>query len=76
MTFNEISNQYLVKFGSPDQKNIFNLETVKYIQWFYYEPDIVVEFVCSNNNLENGWKISYAISLNPLKYYKDRRIPK
>ena len=73
MTFNEISNNYLETFGTPDQANEFKLETEKYIQWFYYEPDVVVEFVCSNNNLKNGWEISYAISLDPLKYFQKKK---
>ncbi len=69
MTFYEVTNPYLEGFGSPDYKNEIDLENKKYIQWYYYKLDVVVEFVCPKENEETGWELSFALSLDPLKYY-------
>ena len=70
MTFDEITYLYLEKFGFPDQTHEFELETENYIQWYWYKHDVVVEFVCPREDTENGWEISYAFSLDPLRYLK------
>ena len=72
MPFDEVSNSYLEESGSPDQINEFHIENEEFIQWFYYKVDFVVEFVCPGNNTKDGWEISYAISLDPLKYYREK----
>ncbi len=69
MTFDEVTNPYLEGFGSPDYTNEIELEGKKYIQWYYYKLDVVAEFVCPKENEETGWEISFALSLDPLKYY-------
>ena len=69
MTFDEVTNPYLEKFGFPDQAHEFELETENYIQWYWYKHDVVVEFVCPREDTENGWEISYAFSLDPLRYF-------
>ena len=49
------------------------MENKKYIQWYYYKLDVVAEFVCPQENTETGWELSYAMSLDPLKYYKKKK---
>ena len=71
MTFKEILEPYLEGFGKPDQTHEFHLEKENYIQWYYYEEDVVVEFVCPKKNIKTGWEISFAFSLNPLKLYTE-----
>ena len=73
MTFDEVSHPYLEILGFPDQSHEFNLENQNFIQWYYYEEDIVVEFVCSAQEDDNGWELSFAFSLDPLKYFKKER---
>jgi len=72
MTFNEVSNPFLEQCGFPDQTLEFELENKNYVQYYYYNRDIVIEFVCPKNNNANGWEISFALSLDPLKYYKNK----
>ena len=69
MTFDEVTNPYLEGFGFPDQTNEIELEGKIYTQWYYYKIDVVAEFVCPQENTETGWEISFAFSLDPLKYY-------
>ncbi len=71
MTFDEVSHLYLKGFGPPDQTNDFELEGKDYIQWYYYKEDVIVEFVCPQENIETGWEISFALCLDPLKYHQD-----
>jgi len=73
MTFEEISQSYLNAFGEPDQSFDLPLEDSIYKQWYYYKYDVVVEFVCPEKDPENGWEISFAFSLDPLKYYKKNK---
>jgi len=73
MTFDEVSNPYLEQFGPPDQTFEIELENEHYVQWYYYKYDVVVEFVCPDKDPENGWEISFAFSLDPLKYYKKNK---
>jgi hypothetical protein len=70
MTFEDITQPYLDQFGKPDQTFNLPLEDKLYIQWYWYDVDVVAEFVAPTNNVKNGWEISFAISLAPLKYYK------
>ena len=67
--FNEVSNPFLEQCGFPDQTLEFELENKNYVQYYYYNRDIVVQFVCPQENTETGWEISFAFSLDPLKYY-------
>jgi len=46
------------------------LDNKCYIQWYWYDIDVVVEFICPQRNKKNGWEISYAMSLDPLKYFR------
>jgi len=70
MTFEEVSQAYIKQFGEPDQTFDFNLDNKCYIQWYWYDIDVVVEFICPQRNKKNGWEISYAMSLDPLKYFR------
>jgi hypothetical protein len=70
MTFEEISRPYLDQFGDPDQTFDFELDKEKFIQWYWYRIDVVVEFVCPSRSLKTGWEVSFAFSLDPLKYFK------
>jgi len=72
MTFDEISNPYLEQFGFPDQTFDLKMENHVYVQWYWYKEDVVVEFVSPENDSENGWDISFAISLDPLRYYREK----
>ncbi len=54
MTFNEVSNPFLEQCGFPDQTLEFELENKNYVQYYYNNRDIVVEFVCPKNNNANG----------------------
>ena len=72
MMFNEVSNPFLEQCGFPDQTLEFELENKNYVQYYYYNRDIVIEFVCPNNKNANGWEISFALSLDPLKYFKNK----
>lgn len=72
MTFDEVSNPYLEAFGFPDQTFDLEVENKKYVQWYYYKTDIIVEFVCPKFDPENEWEISFEISTDPLKYFKKK----
>ena len=65
-----ISESYLNQFGKPDQTFDIPLEDELFIQWYWYEIDVVAEFVAPKDETDNGWEISFAISLAPLKYYQ------
>jgi hypothetical protein len=69
MTFKEVSQGYFNVFGKPDQTINLPLNDKMYIQWYWYIPDVVVEFVAPKNDITDGWEISFAICLDPLKYY-------
>jgi hypothetical protein len=71
MTFDEVSHPYLEQFGVPDQTLRISLEDEIYEQYYWYKEDVVAEFVCPKNNRKDGWEISFAFSLDPLKYYRD-----
>jgi hypothetical protein len=70
MTFEEITEQYLEQFGKPDQTFELPLVDGLYRQWFWYKVDVVAEFVAPKDDTENGWKLSFAMCLAPLNYYK------
>ena len=70
MTFNEVSQLYLRSFGDPDQSFDFSLADKIYKQWYWYKVDVIVEFVAPKSNRKTGWKVSFAISLDPLKCHK------
>ena len=71
-TFEEVSRPYLFMFGEPDETFDIHLDDNHYRQYYWYKPDVVVEFVAPKKNTYNGWKISFSFSLNPLKYYKNK----
>jgi len=71
MTFAEISQPYLKQFGKPDNIFEINLEGKNYTQWYWYGQDVIVEFVCPEDDEEDGWEISFALSLDPLKYHRN-----
>jgi hypothetical protein len=73
MTFEEVSLPYVRIFGKPDQSHEFKLENEIYVQWYYYREDVVVEFVCPQNEKIKGWELSFAFSLDPLKLLKDNK---
>ncbi len=73
MTFEEASHPYVSVFGKPDQTHEFNLENKIYVQWYYYREDVVVEYVCSQKDKKEGWELSFAFSLDPLKLLKDNK---
>jgi hypothetical protein len=73
VTYDKVSKPYLTAFGSPDLIFEFEVEDKKYIQWYYYKADIIVEFVCSKSNLKNSWKLSFEINMDPLKHYKIKK---
>jgi hypothetical protein len=70
MTFEEISGPYIDQFGDPDQTFDFELDRDKYIQWYWYKIDVVVEFACPMKKVKNGWEVSFAFSMDPLKYFR------
>jgi hypothetical protein len=70
MRFEEVTQPYLDQFGKPDQTFDIPLEDELFIQWYWYEIDVVAEFVAPNDNTDTGWELSFAISLAPLKYYQ------
>jgi hypothetical protein len=70
MTFNEASRLYLNAFGEPDQSFDFHLADKIYKQWYWYKLDVIVEFAAPKNNRKTGWNVSFALSLDPLRYHK------
>ena len=73
MTLDKLSNPYLEAFGFPDQIFEFEVENIKYVQWYYYKSDFVVEFVCPKSDSKKDWKISFEINMDPLKHYKIKK---
>jgi len=73
MTYEEISEPYIHQFGEPDNVFEINLEGKKFKQLYWYEPDVIVEFFCPAGNSKKGWELSFALSLDPLKYYRTPR---
>jgi hypothetical protein len=73
MTFEELTQPYIDQFGEPDQTFEFDLDKEKYVQWYWYKIDVVVEFVCLMKNMKNGWEVSFAFSMDPLKYFKKKK---
>jgi hypothetical protein len=71
MTFDEVSHPYIEQFGFPDQTLSISLEDEVYEQYYWYKEDVIAEFVCPKNNQKDGWEISFALSMDPLKYYKE-----
>lgn len=71
MTFAEISQPYLKQFGKPDNIFEINLEGKNFTQWYWYGPDVIVEFSCPEDD-QDGWELSFALSLDPLKYFKKK----
>jgi hypothetical protein len=69
MIFKELTEPYLDQFGKPDQVFDLPLEEELYIQWYWYEFDVVAEFVAPKDETETGWELSFAISLAPMRYY-------
>jgi hypothetical protein len=70
MTYEEISEPYIIQFGEPDNVFEISLEGKNYKQLFWYQPDVIVEFFCTKENSKKGWELSFALSLDPLKYYR------
>ena len=73
MTFDKVSKPYLAAFGSPDQIFEFKVENKKYIQWYYYKADIIVEFACPKSNSEKGWNLSFELTMDPITHYKIKK---
>ena len=69
MTLDEVSRPYLEAFGFPDQTFDLEVENKKYVQWYYYKADIIVEFVCTKSDSKKDWEISFEINMDPLKHY-------
>jgi hypothetical protein len=70
MTYEEISEPYIVQFGEPDNVFEITLEGKHYKQLYWYKLDVIVEFFCPKENSKKGWELSFALSLDPLKYYR------
>jgi hypothetical protein len=70
MTYEEISESYINQFGEPDNVFEITLEGMNYKQLYWYKPDVIVEFFCPKENAKKGWELSFALSLDPLKYYR------
>jgi len=70
LIFHKTNISYFTYFCTNDIViNEIELEGKIYTQWYYYKIDVVAEFVCPQENTETGWEISFAFSLDPLKYY-------
>jgi len=69
MTFNEITATYVEAFGYPDHTEYIELDGKVYHQMYWYKPDVIAEFVCPVEDTDEGWEISFALSLEPLRYH-------
>jgi hypothetical protein len=71
MTFEEISEPYIRQFGEPDQTLDLPLNKELYKQMYWYKHDVIAEFVAPQSNTKDGWELSFALSMAPMKYHRN-----
>jgi len=68
ISFNDVSQPYLNRYGQPEDTSTFTSGNYQVIDWWWWSKGFMVSFINSPYDNTNGWRVDSTYSFSPIDY--------